>query len=113
MIDASDESERGEPELVLRRTRAPVRSGQPAAEGDLAGLEARVVSAYEDASDSVERPVPGVEWLLTPNQTLGMARPVDLLSDADGVDRVQTTLARIRHGSVGRQRVRMERSVHG
>ncbi len=41
MIDANEESERGDPELVLGRI--PARSGQPAAEGSLAGLGGRVV----------------------------------------------------------------------
>ncbi|MEX3929163.1 antitoxin Xre/MbcA/ParS toxin-binding domain-containing protein [Paraburkholderia sp. BR10936] len=65
---------------------------------DPVGLEARIVHAYEDATDVFENPVLGIRWLLTPNRALGMARPVDLLSAENGADRVQTTLARIRHG---------------
>jgi len=80
------------------RIRARLESGRPAAQVDLVGLEARVVHAYEDAADVFEDPVLGIQWLLTPNNALGMARPVDLLSVSDSAGRVQTTLARIRHG---------------
>lgn len=80
---------------ILPAARQLDEAGQGGLGGD---LDARIAHAYQDAADLFEDPLLGMQWLLTPNQTLGMARPIDMLSSSDGAERVHTILARIRYG---------------
>ncbi|KXJ43140.1 MULTISPECIES: MbcA/ParS/Xre antitoxin family protein [Gammaproteobacteria] len=38
------------------------------------------------------------EWLNTPNQALGMAKPIDLLGTGSGATQVRSVLSAIEHG---------------
>jgi hypothetical protein len=77
---------------------ADAAPGQPDVPGCPDGPDARVIHACAEAMDVFEHPRLALAWLLTPNPALGMARPVDLLSTADGTDQVHTILGRIRYG---------------
>ncbi|MEJ2625603.1 MAG: MbcA/ParS/Xre antitoxin family protein [Pseudolabrys sp.] len=58
---------------------------------------ALVAAALTHALNVFESPDSALEWLRTPNQTLG-ARPLDLLADVEGRRKVEHALRRIGHG---------------
>lgn len=75
-----------------RRTRGRLSPDQ----SDRLARMARVIDVAIDAIGTQEQ---ALFWLNAPNQSLGGARPIELLDTDAGAHRVETVLGRLREGS--------------